>query len=115
MRKKTYVRKDDGELMEIIRDRFSTKTYLRTKSGRVIELDGSEDGDGGMDVYYDPLTGKTWVRGQDGEMLELIKDEKTGKMYLRTKSGRLQEVGAHLEFYKDPITGHCSRKMIWIF
>ena len=104
VRKKTFVRKDDGELMEIIRDKFSSKTYLRTASGKIIELDNPDD-DCGMEVFYDPITGKSWVRGPDGELMELIKDEKTGKMYLRTKSGRLQEIGAHLEFYKDPITG----------
>ena len=104
VRKKTFVRKEDGEMMEIIRDKFSSKTYLKTKSGKIIELDNPEE-DGGMDVFFDPITGKTWVRGADGELMELIKDEKTGKMYLRTKSGRLQEISPHLEFYKDPITG----------
>ena len=36
---------------------------------------------------------------------EIIKDPLTGKVYLRTKSGRLTELSGDVDVYIDPKTG----------
>ena len=40
-------------------------------------------------MFTDPLTGKTYVRTKDGEILEVVVGE-DGKSYLRTKSGTMK-------------------------
>ena len=40
-------------------------------------------------MFTDPLTGKTYVRTRDGEVLEVVVGE-DGKTYLKTKSGNLR-------------------------
>ena len=42
-----------------------------------------------MEIFIDPITGKKYIRTEDGEILEVVIGE-DGKTYLRTKSGKLR-------------------------
>ena len=41
------------------------------------------------EIFTDPITGKQYIRTEDGEILEIVVGE-DGKTYLKTKSGKLR-------------------------
>ena len=61
--------------------------------------------DPGMEVFTDPITGKMFIKTKDGKIMEIITDPKTGKVYMRTASGNLKELPPGMELYVDPTTG----------
>ena len=58
-----------------------------------------------MEVFTDPITGKMFIKTKDGKIMEIITDPKTGKVYMRTASGNLKELPPGMELYVDPTTG----------
>ena len=84
------------------------KTYIRTKSGRIVEAPVEEGGE----FFIDPATGKMFLRTKSGNLkeipsdgVEVIKDPTTGKVYMKTQSGRLIEIQGDVDMYIDPLTG----------
>ena len=43
------------------------------------------------EIFTDPITGKQYIRTEDGELLEIVVGE-DGKTYLKTKSGKLRGI-----------------------
>ncbi len=99
-----------GQILEMWTDPSTGKTYLRTKSGRIVS-----EVDENMVMYTDPKTGKRYLAAKAGRSLNKVDhtpirwininslavsgaqkagvftDPKTGKVYLRTASGRIIE------------------------
>ena len=85
---KQYIRTASGKLLELVQGEDG-KMYLRTESGNLRDLPR------GIEVYKDPLTGKLYVGKPPPDsnfVAEVFVDPITGKQYIRTQSGNVLEL-----------------------
>ena len=54
------------------------------------------------EIFTDPITGKQYIRTEDGELLEIVVGE-DGKTYLKTKSGKLRGISQTSELERNEI------------
>ena len=85
---KQYIKTASGKLLELVQG-ADGKMYLRTESGNLRDLPP------GVEVYKDPLTGKMYVGKPpptNDFVAEVFVDPVTGKQYIRTQSGNIMEL-----------------------
>ena len=86
---KQFIRTASGKLLELVQGEDG-KMYLRTESGNLRDLPP------GVEVYRDPLTGKLYVGNPPPDnsdfLAEVFVDPVTGKQYIRTQSGNVLEL-----------------------